>query len=399
MEKFIYDLCVIGGAGHIGLPFALVFADHGLKVAIYDINQTALDKISRGIVPFMEEGAAELLHNVLLKGNLALSHQAEIIRQSKTVVITIGTPVDEFLNPVFGSIRKSLEFIRPYLRPDQLLILRSTLFPGTTEWLDEWLKSLGTPMRIAFCPERLVQGQGIEEIKSLPQIVSGTSPQAEQAAAEFFKIIDTEIVRLSPKEAEFAKLFSNAYRYITFAIANQFYMMTTNAGIDYEHVMKGVKYHYPRLDGLTGAGFAAGPCLFKDTMQLNAFNNNGFSLGQAAMSINEGLVLYIAERLGAKYPLNEMTVGLLGMAFKANNDDIRSSLSYKMKKVMLFKARNVLATDPYVTEDQDLLPLTEVIEKSDLFILCVPHQQYKSLDYKDKPVIDIWGYLGHGTLF
>ncbi len=398
MTKFKYDICVVGGAGHVGLPFAILFANHGLKVVIYDINQSALDMLGQGIMPFMEAGAEPLLKSALSNGNLVLSNKVEKIRQSKTIVITIGTPVDEFLNPVFSGIQKSFEFFLPYFHLEQLLILRSTLYPGTTEWIDGWLKSQNQPMMVAFCPERLVQGEGIKEIEILPQIISGTTPEAEQAAIDFFRNINVEIVSLTPKEAEFAKLFSNAYRYITFAIANQFYMITTTANVDYERVMKGVKYHYPRLEGLTGAGFAAGPCLFKDTMQLNAFANNSFFLGQAAMNVNEGLVLYIAERLSVKYDLRNMTIGLLGMAFKPNNDDIRSSLSYKMKKVMKFRAKEVLTTDPYVTEDPELYPLEEVIEKSDLIILCVPHKQYKTLDIKDKPVVDIWGHLGKGTI-
>jgi UDP-N-acetyl-D-mannosaminuronic acid dehydrogenase len=199
-------------------------------------------------------------------------------------------------------------------------------------------------------------------------------------------------------EAEFAKLFSNAYRYISFAIANQFYMITTAAGIDYERVMEGVKQNYPRLDGLSGAGLTAGPCLLKDTMQLNAFANNEFFLGQAAMNVNEGIVLFITEQLTSKYNLSEMTIGLLGMAFKPNNDDIRASLSYKLKKILEFKAKKVLTSDPYVTVDQTLLPLKEVINNSDLLILCIPHKQYQNLDVGKKPVIDIWGYLGQGTL-
>lgn len=398
MEQFKYDLCVVGGAGHVGLPFALVFANQGLNVVIYDINQSALEKIGKGIVPFMEAGAEVLLKKALDKGNLVLSDQANIIRQSKTIVITIGTPVDEFTNPVFSGIQKSFEYLLPFFHSEQLLILRSTLYPGTTDWLDEWLINHNQSMRIAFCPERIVQGKGIEEIMTLPQIVSGNSPEAEQAAIDFFKNINVEIVTLTPKEAEFAKLFSNAYRYITFAIANQFYMITTNANVDYERVLKGVKYHYPRLEGLPGAGFAAGPCLYKDTMQLNAFANNNFFLGQAAMNVNEGLVLYIVDRLSKKYDLRNTTIGLLGMAFKSNNDDIRSSLSYKMKKMMKFRAKEVLSTDPYVTEDHELSPLEEVIEKSDLLILCSPHKQYKTLDTKGKPVIDIWGFRGNGTL-
>jgi UDP-N-acetyl-D-mannosaminuronic acid dehydrogenase len=398
MQSFLYDLCVVGGAGHVGLPFALVFAEKGLKVAIYDISQTALDTIGAGIVPFMESGAEDILKHSLAQGNLTLSSQPDVVAQSKTIVVTIGTPVDEFLNPEFKGLRSSFEKLLPYISDQQLLILRSTVYPGTTDWLAGWLESMNRKPLISFCPERVVQGKAIEEIVSLPQIVSGTTPAAEQAAAEFFKLINVEIVNLSPMEAEFSKLFSNAYRYITFAIANQFYMITTSAGVDYERVVNGVKYHYPRLEGLVGAGFAAGPCLFKDTMQLNSFAKNEFFLGQAAMNINEGLVLYIAERLTSKYDLKHATVGLLGMAFKSNNDDTRASLSYKMKKVIQFKSKSVLTTDPYVTVDHELKPLEEVIDKSDILILCVPHKQYKNLDTKGKVVVDIWGFLGNGTL-
>jgi UDP-N-acetyl-D-mannosaminuronic acid dehydrogenase len=396
---FDYDICIVGGAGHIGLPFALVFAHKGLKVAIYDINQHTLDMIGQGIVPFMEEGAEPFLKQALASGNLSLYSNPEVVRCSKNVVITIGTPVDEFLNPEYKMIAGTFEKLLPYFQNDQLLILRSTVYPGTTEWLERWLTSMGSTPLISFCPERVVQGKAIEEILHLPQIISGTTPEAEEAAGAFFSTIGVEIIKLKPMEAEFAKLFSNAYRYITFAIANQFYMITTSANIDYENVMRGVKYHYPRLEGLAGAGLAAGPCLFKDTMQLNSFAKNEFFLGQAAMNINEGLVLYITDRLAGKYDLGKMTVGLLGMAFKSDNDDTRSSLSYKLKKILTFKAKCVLTTDPYVTTDKDLKPLNEVIDQSDILILCAPHKQYKKIDTKNKVVIDIWGYLGNGTLF
>lgn len=398
-QDYHYDVCVVGGAGHIGLPFALVFAEKGLNVAIYDISQTALDTIGKGIVPFMEDGAEPLLKKALASGKLSLSNNPEIVAKSKIVVVTIGTPVDEFLNPEFKMITSAFEELLPHFSDEQLLILRSTVFPGTTDWLAQWLKSKNKSPLISFCPERVVQGKAIEEILNLPQIVCGTTPEAEQAAANLFNLIGVDIVRLTPLEGEFSKLFSNAYRYITFAIANQFYMITTSAGVDYERVMDGVKYHYPRLNGLVSAGFAAGPCLFKDTMQLNSFAKNEFFLGQAAMNINEGLVLYIVERLGLKYDLKKMTIGLLGMAFKPNNDDARASLSYKMKKILAFKAKHVLTTDPYVTTDCDLMPLDEVINQSDMLILCAPHKQYKNLDTKGKPVVDIWGFLGQGTLF
>jgi UDP-N-acetyl-D-mannosaminuronic acid dehydrogenase len=397
MADFQYDLCVIGGAGHIGLPFALVSAQKGLNVAVYDINRSSLENIAKGKPPFMEEGAESILAEVLSKKKITLSCEPDIIALASTIVITIGTPVDEFTNPEFDMIQDVFLSLLPFIKNEQLVILRSTVYPGTTMWLTDFLKSKGLAPLISFCPERVVQGQAIAEILDLPQIVSGVTFEAEEAAVKFFDFIGVEIVRLSPMEAEFAKLFSNAYRYILFAIANQFYMICNSAGLDYERILKAVKYNYPRLEGLTGAGFSAGPCLFKDTMQLNSFSKNSFLLGQAAMNVNEGLVLYIIDCMEGKWNLKNETVGLLGMAFKPDNDDIRSSLSYKMKKLLRFKAKNVLTTDPFVLNDPELMPLNVVIDNSDILVLCVPHSQYKNIDTKGKIVLDIWGYLGRGT--
>jgi UDP-N-acetyl-D-mannosaminuronic acid dehydrogenase len=174
-------------------------------------------------------------------------------------------------------------------------------------------------------------------------------------------------------------------------------MMANDFGLDYERIRAGLAFNYPRAGDLPGAGFAAGPCLLKDTMQLAAFNNNNFVLGHAAMMVNEGLPMYVVSRLERTYPLATMTVGLLGMSFKAESDDIRSSLSYKLKRVLRFKAKQVLCHDPFVTVDPDLLPLEQVIEQSDLLILSTPHRVYKGLEV-DIPVVDIAGTLGNGTV-
>lgn len=394
-SKLKSELCIIGGAGHVGLPLAMAFAKAGKTVLIYDINEDSLKRINAGQVPFMEDGASELLPGLLASGALKLTSDPARVAEAETVVITIGTPVDEFLNPVFKLIRDCLDQLLPHLKDGQLLILRSTVYPGTTDWLARRLKEHGRNVLVAFCPERVVQGKALEEIQKLPQLISGVSEEAAQKAADLFSAVVPEVVFLEPIEAEFAKLFNNAYRYIEFAIANEFYMITRAAGVDYHRVLEGMSKNYPRAKNIPKAGFAAGPCLFKDTMQLSAFSNNKFSLGHSAMLVNEGLVLHIVDEIAQNNKLEELTIGLLGMAFKADNDDTRSSLSYKLKKVLEFRAKKVLTTDPHVSTDSSLLPLQDVIERSDLLILCVPHSKYRGLDIQNKPVIDIWGFFNH----
>ena len=391
------DVCIVGGAGHVGLPLALVFAAQGLRVLIHDIDERALAGIEAGRMPHLEEGGDALLKEVLANGRLSLSHEPTSISAAKTVVITIGTPVDEFLNPVHKAVKHCMDGLLPHLRDGQLLVLRSTVFPGTTEWVARYLVDSGRSIEVAFCPERVVQGQTIRELRTMPQIVSGMTSAATAAATTLFGNIAPETIELTPAEAEFAKLFNNSFRYIQFAIANQFYMIANSAGVDYYRILDAMTRNYPRARGMPAAGFTAGPCLFKDTMQLAAFSRNQFGLGHAAMLVNEGLVLYIIDRLRARYPLGEMTVGLLGMAFKKDSDDIRASLSYKLKKDLSLYARAVLTTDPLVRNDPDIKPLDEVVAKSDLLIVCAPHSAYAQLATANKPTIDIWNYVPGGT--
>ena len=392
------DVCVVGGAGHVGLPLALVFANRGLRVVAYDINEEALETVRTGRVPHRERGPQELLVRALESKHLTLSSDPAVVGEASTIILTIGTPIDEFLNPVFKVVKECVDGFLPYLTRGQLLVIRSTVYPGTTDWLYNYLASRDCEVKVAFCPERVAQGHAIEEIQKLPQIVSGSTPEAEQNATKLFRSITSEIVSLSPIEAEFAKLLNNAYRYIQFAIANQFYMMTSSAGVDYYRVLEGMQRNYPRARDLPNAGFTAGPCLFKDTMQLAAFVNHNFSLGHEAMLVNEGLVLHVVKAISKSYDLSQLTVGLLGMAFKADSDDIRSSLAYKLKKLLDFRAKEVLTTDPFVTVDPDLLPVQEVVERSALLILCAPHSTYRDLDYQETPVFDVWNFLGKSTL-
>ena len=387
-----FDVCVVGGAGHVGAPLALVFARHGFRTLIHDINVSALERIAAGQLPFLEEGGPELVAEVLKTGRLGFSPDIASIKGVANVVLTIGTPIDEFHNPVLRVVDECIDSLVPHLSEGQLIILRSTVFPGVTDHAYRRLSArLPHNVLLAFCPERVVQGYSIRELQTLPQIVSGTTPEAEDRAARLFAAFVPKIVRMVPKEAEFAKLFSNAYRYIQFAATNQFFMMVEAAGLDYHRMLEGLKEDYPRMRDLPGPGLAAGPCLYKDTLQLAAFSNHQFELGYSAIQVNEGLPAFVLSQLEARYPnLLEMTVGLLGMAFKADSDDIRASLSYKLKKQLRFRANNVLTTDPLVIGDPDLRPLAEVLEQSDVLVVCVPHTAYRQLDLTGRHVVDLW---------
>jgi UDP-N-acetyl-D-mannosaminuronic acid dehydrogenase len=395
-DRFSLDVVVIGGCGHVGLPLAIAFAARGARVGIYDVSEAAVATVNAGQLPFDEPGAAEVLARVVADGRLQASVDPSIVGLAENVVVVIGTPVDEHLNPNQTAIPRALGGCAPFLRNGQLLILRSTVFPGVTALVEKMVAGLGVSIEVAFCPERIAEGKAMTELFELPQIVSARSPGGLERAAKLFGLLTDSIVELSPEEAELAKLFTNVWRYIKFATANQFYMMANDRGLDFERIRKGLSQDYPRAADMPGAGFAAGPCLFKDTMQLAAFNNNNFTLGHTAMTINEGLPLYLVHRLEQRFDLSSLTVGILGMAFKGESDDIRSSLSYKLKRILEFKADMVLCADPYVTVDPSLLPQEEVIARSDLLVIATPHREYRNL-VTDKPVADIWNVLGTGV--
>jgi UDP-N-acetyl-D-mannosaminuronic acid dehydrogenase len=392
-----FDVALVGGAGHVGAPFAILLASKGFRTLVQDIDGAAIERLAAGEMPFFEDGGEPLLRQALAAKQLHFTTDVSHIAAAPIVFITIGTLIDEFNNPMLKDVTDCIEGLFPYLSDDQTLVLRSTVFPGVTDHLQRWLRRRGKKTRVAFCPERVTQGHSIRELQALPQIVSGTTPEAEETVARLFSRVAPKIVRMTPKEAEFAKLFTNTYRYIQFAASNQFYMMAESEGLDYARILAGMKEDYPRMRDLPGAGFAAGPCLYKDTYQLVAFASNQFGLGYAAIQINEGLPAFIVEGLRRRLPLTESTVGLLGMAFKADSDDSRASLSYKLKKVLHLEAKAVLTSDPYVKRDRELLPVEEVVRRSDVLILCVPHAVYRDLDLGGKPVVDVWNFLPKPT--
>ena len=388
------DVVIVGGCGRVGLPLGIALASRGMSVCLYDINQAAVDVVNSGTLPFTEEGAALPLAEAVRDGRLVATVDPASVSSAETIVVIVGTPVDEHLNPNIGAVPQAIELCADYLRHGQLIILRSTVHPGVTALTERVIARRGLKIDVAFCPERIAEGKAMTELFSLPQIVAARSDDARDRAEKVFRNLTQQIVHLKPEEAELAKLFTNTWRYIKFAAANQFWMMANDAGLDFERIRHAISFDYPRAADIPGPGFAAGPCLFKDTMQLAAFNKNNFVLGHSAMLINEGLPLYLVSRLEAKYDLADMTVGILGMAFKGGSDDPRESLSYKLRKILMLKAKETLCNDPYVV-DSRFLPLDEVVRRADLLVIAAPHPEYAALD-TDKAVADMWGITGRG---
>jgi UDP-N-acetyl-D-mannosaminuronic acid dehydrogenase len=296
------------------------------------------------------------------------------------------------MNPDLGPVYAVIEQIKPFIREGQVLVLRSTLFPGTSEKIHAALQAAGLKVGVCFCPERIAQGHALRELREFPQIISGSDEAALAVARRIFSSLTSKIVELSMTEAELAKLYTNAWRYIKFAVANQFYMIAVDKGLDFYRIREAMVQDYERAADFPLAGFAAGPCLFKDTMQLAAYNRQNFALGNSAMLLNETLPDFLVERAKQSYSLKGMQVGILGMAYKADNDDRRESLAYKLRKLLLYENAVVLCTDPYI-QDPGFVPLEAVLSSCDLIFIGCPHAIYRSLSFEKHQVIDCWGIV------
>ena len=386
---------IVGGCGHVGLPLGVSLANLDCEVIAYDINKASVDLVNNGSAPFLEEGLEDALKRAIKNGFKATTAPSAI-KAADIVIMIIGTPLNEEMMPDHKIVFSALNDIADFINDEQLVILRSTVFPGCTRKIEMNLNQLGKYPDITFCPERILEGKSMEELQSLPQIIGANNDKSFDRSVDLFKKFGVKIIRTTPEEAELVKLFTNAWRYIKFAAANEFWMIANNLEIDFENVRSALVFDYPRAADLPSAGFTAGPCLFKDTKQLSFANQNNFAIGNAAIEINDGFPNYIVDRLDKKYDLNKLTIGILGMAFKGESDDTRASLSYSIKDLLNKKSKSVLTHDPYVKHDPDLVTLQEIIESSDIMIIGAPHNMYKAV-LTNKPIIDVWNLLKRGS--
>jgi UDP-N-acetyl-D-mannosaminuronic acid dehydrogenase len=390
-NKLNYKLTIIGGAGHIGLPLGLLFAEKGIKVNLYDKNLYAIKKINNSELPFVEENGVKLLKKN--KKKIFATSNKNCISKSNVLIVCIGTPVKNN-KPDLIFFFKLFKEIKNLLNPNQLIIIRSSIYPGTCKKIYQFLGKNFT--NISYCPERVVQGKSISELPKLPQVISGISSSAINKSKNLFSLICKKTIVTSILEAELIKLFSNAWRYINFSISNEFYMACENFNIKFDRLRKIMIDGYERNKNIPTAGFAAGPCLYKDTMQLNSFLKQSFSLGKVSTKINQKLPYFIYKQLLNKFKnnLKYKKIGILGITFKADIDDIRDSLALELFNLLKRKKLKVIFSDNYNLTLKKNLNQKKLISKSDIIIIGAPHKVYKTIKIpKNKYLIDIWGFI------
>ena len=387
-------ISIIGGAGRVGFPLGLIFSSKGFKVSLIDNDLEKINKINVSKVPFLEKNSQKLLDSMIRKKRISATNQLIEVLKSKYIIVCIGTPINKQLNPSLRSFISFFYRLRKFLKKNQIVIIRSSIYPGIC---DKIYKIIGNKCKnLSYCPERIVQGKSIVELPKLPQLVSGKSKKAIAESGRLFRKVCKKIIYTEVIEAELIKLFSNAYRYIHFSISNQFYMICQNQDINFFKIRDIMRDGYLRNANIPASGFTAGPCLLKDTMQLSSFYNHKFLLGHSALSINEGIPKFIINKLNTKYNLKKKTVGVLGLAFKSETDDIRDSLAIKLLKLLKSKKIKTLQSDEYY-KHKDNIDKRDLIKKSDIIILSTPHQAYKKLKIKkNKILIDVWGLIDKG---
>ena len=381
------NISIVGGGGRVGLPLGIVLADAGHSVSIIDLDENRVNSINSRIMPFFEAGAAEMLSRLTLT-QLNASDKNLKIANTEVCILIVGTPVLEDGTPSANFLIQLVKELTPYLNNVKMLMLRSTVYPGITHQLKKLLNEAGLDITVSFCPERIAEGNAIHELKKLPQIVGAEDEISIKLASKIFSSIGSKVILTSIQEAELVKLFANSYRYIQFGIANEFFEICKSNDINWENVWNALTSDYPRAANLPKPGFAAGPCLVKDTHQLNYYYQNNFELGKSALQVNENLPDFLVLQMKKRFNLKNLTIGILGMTFKGNVDDFRDSLSFKLLESLKKVAKNVICADALIQKDF-FVPENQILEDSDVIIIATPHDQYREI-ITEKPIIDIW---------
>src|SRR3954464_10864343 len=404
-----FDVAVIG-CGRVGLPLALSFADRGLRTLGVENDPERLGAVRDGRMPFDEPGAPEVLRRVTAAGSIEWSDRVADAARARNIVITLGTPSFSHIEIDISAIRRALDDLLPVLREGHALILRSTIAPGTTDFVAGYLEKhrglrIGEDLFVAHVPERIAAGRFFEEIESLPCIVGGVGERSGEAAGALFSVFGAPLVQTTPIQAELAKIWTNILRYALFALPNRLMMECEQHGANVFEVIDLINRDYPR-GGMPQPGFTAGTCLRKDfTFSEERSPAPGMLL--AVSRVNEGVPLFIVDglrrRLGA---LSGRKIAVLGLAFKADTDDERDSLSHKLIRLLERELADVAVHDPVV--QTPTTSLEDAVLDADAVVVATNHRSFADRGVlrviadsarRDAVVADPWNVWGAGQVF
>jgi len=364
----------------------------GYNVIAIDKNKKINDLLNKGILPYKEEDAKKLLISSLKKNKIIFTDSLEEIKNSKFIIVTVGTPITAKNKPNMKYVFKVLNEIKKYLNHKQSIVLRSTVYPGTTLKFIKKLRKINLKSKVSYCPERVAQGKSISEIENLTQIISTEDKRENLIISNLFKSICKRIEILNFEEAEYSKLFSNAWRYIKFAVTNEFFMLAQKRGLNFNKVYKAMTSYYPRNYDFPKQGFAGGPCLPKDAIQLWHSCKTYSKLAYNSYLINQSMPKFIVDNLKGKVKLKNNKIGVLGTTFKSGIDDERDSLSLNLIKYLRKKNARVFFYDPYI-KTRNHSKLKFILKNCKIIFIGTPHPEFKKINFKNIEVIDCWNFI------
>ncbi len=406
--SFRHEVSVVG-LGRVGLPLALSFADRGLPTIGVDRDSAIVERVRDGMMPFREHGTQELLDRVRGDDKLALSTRIEDAAEARHIVLTLGTPAFSHIEIDISDIRAALDALLPVLRPGHHIVLRSTVAPGTTEFVAGYIEqqrglAVGRDVFVAHAPERIAENHFVEEIASLPHIVGGVDDESTERVARLFEVFGSRIERTTPVQAELAKIWTNIFRYANFALPNLLMMNCEQYGANVFEVIDLINRDYPR-GGIAAPGLTGGTCLRKDF----AFSEERSSAPGMLMSVsrvNESVPLFLVEgiksRLGS---LRGRKVAVLGLTFKRDSDDLRDSLSAKLIRLLERELAEVATHDPHAP-----LPdagLADAVRAAAAVVIATNHSEFSApatlgTVAEGAPgalVVDPWNSFGASQVF
>jgi UDP-N-acetyl-D-mannosaminuronic acid dehydrogenase len=393
------------GLGRVGLPLALSFADAGLDVIGVEREQSVLEQVAAGRMPYRETGTQELLERVLESSRLQMTRTVQDAAAADHIVLTLGTPAHVHIEIDMSQIKQVVDDLLPVLREGQSLILRSTVAPGTTDWVAGYIEQrrgfrVGEDLFVAHVPERIAENHFLEEIATLPCIVGGVGEGSSAKAAELFEVFGAEIVQTTPVQAELAKIWTNILRYTQFALPNLLMMEAEQYDANVFEVIDLINRDYPR-GGIANPGLTAGACLRKDfTFSEERSSAPGMLL--AVSRVHETVPLFLVKGLKARLrgSLRDRKIAVLGLTFKRDSDDLRDSLSFKLVRLLERELAHVARHDPHVSAGSD--PLEAALDGAEAVVIATNHSGFEDLLGRLPDgvlLVDPWNVTGAGRVF